>query len=228
MAVEAAARDDAAGAQRIDAWVAMARDLDVGPGVHSPSVFSAFLAANVLDTQDQVVVDAGCGAGLVTIAALSSGARHVVAQDYDPAALNDTMRNVTRILGPKARERLSLWEADWRQLGPMAADLLAVNPPQRPTALMPDVPHDQRHLHDGGGADGLDGIRLVLAHANAQRVRTTAAAALRMDTRTCADWSAPRLIADAWLPFAPAWRNLVPDLRGRVGIWEFAREPRNA
>ncbi len=86
-------------------------------------------------------------------------------------------------------------EADWRQLGPMAADLLAVNPPQRPTALMPDVPHDQRHLHDGGGADGLDGIRLVLAHTTATRVRTTAAAPLGMGARRFDGWSAPRSIA---------------------------------
>lgn len=176
------------------------------------------------DCQDMTVVDAGCGAGLVTLAALSAGASQVVAQDYDAAALSDTARNVTRVLGPTGRARLTLWESDWRQLGPMCADLLAVNPPQRPAALLPDVPPDQRHLHDGGGPDGLDGIRLVLSHTGATRVRTTAAAALRLETQRFPGWSTPQPITSADLPFDPAWRALLPDLRGRVDIWELVSD----
>ncbi|MEU8325567.1 methyltransferase [Nonomuraea sp. NPDC048881] len=115
------------------AWGSVGRKLEASPGVHRPSTFSAFLASTLDDTRDQVVLDAGCGAGLVTLAALTAGARHVIAQDHDGAALADTARNVIPFLGHEARKRLTLWEADWRLLAPMSADLLAVNPPQRPT-----------------------------------------------------------------------------------------------
>ncbi|MFI7423686.1 methyltransferase [Nonomuraea sp. NPDC049684] len=115
------------------AWGSVGRKLEASPGVHRPSTFSAFLASTLDDTRDQVVLDAGCGAGLITLAALTAGARHVIAQDHDGAALADTARNVIPFLGHEARKRLTLWEADWRLLAPMSADLLAVNPPQRPT-----------------------------------------------------------------------------------------------
>lgn len=208
----------------IEQWAALGEQLETGEGVHRPSTFSAFLAATMSDCGNLVVVDAGCGAGLVTLAALSAGARHVVAQDYDAAALADTARNVTTFLGPEARRRLTLWEADWRLLGPMKADLLAVNPPQRPSVLLPDVPDEQRHLHAGGGEDGLDGVRLVLSHAGAERVRTTAAAVLGLHALDMPAWSAPQIIASVELAFAPAWRALVPTLHGRVDVWEFKQD----
>jgi methylase of polypeptide subunit release factors len=204
----------------IERWSIIGRTLEASDGVHRPSTFSALLAATVVDCRDLVVVDAGCGAGLVTIAALAAGARHVVAQDHDGTALADTAQNVTRILGAAARRRLSFWEAGWDLLGPVRADLLAVNPPQRPSALLPDVPQSQRHLHVDGGADGLDGLRLILAHTSADRVRTTATALLDVSKLTNPRWSTPHLVANADLPFDPAWRALVPDQRGRVDIWE--------
>ncbi|MFI7635487.1 50S ribosomal protein L11 methyltransferase [Nonomuraea sp. NPDC049400] len=207
----------------LDHWGSVGRKLKASPGVHRPSTFSAFLASSMDDTRDQVVVDAGCGAGLVTLAALTAGARHVIAQDYDRAALADTARNVIEVLGHEARKRLTLWEADWRLLAPMSANLLAVNPPQRPAALLPDVPPDQRHLHDGGGRDGLDAIRLILAHSSVGRVRTTAAAVLDPTALRNPNWTEPQLLADLELPFDPAWRSVLPDLRGRVNIWQFTR-----
>lgn len=210
-------------AAEIESWTTLGSQLEASEGVHRPSTFSAFLAATMADCRGQVVVDAGCGAGLVTVAALTAGARHVVAQDYDAAALADTARNVVKHLGNEARSRLSLWEADWRHLAPMRADVLAVNPPQRPTALLPDVPAEERHLHDGGGSDGLDGIRLVLDHAGSTRVRTTAAATLDLTMLDHHGWREPRSIASALLPFNAAWRRLLPDLRGRVNVWEFTR-----
>lgn len=207
----------------IERWAAVGRDLETSPRVHRPSTFSALLAATMADTQGLVVVDAGCGAGLVALAALAAGARHVVAQDYDRAALEDTARNVSRILGAEARSRMTLWECDWTQLGPMNADVLAANPPQRPTELLPDVPPEERHLHDGGGADGLDAVRLILAHAGAARVRTTAAAILRLNESTFPGWSTPRSIANMELHYDPAWRTLIPDLMGHVDVWELEK-----
>ncbi|TYB47636.1 methyltransferase [Nonomuraea sp. PA05] len=207
----------------LEHWGNVGRELRASPGVHRPSTFSAFLASTMDDTRDQVVVDAGCGAGLVTLAALTAGARHVIAQDQDGAALADTARNVVKLLGHEARERLTLWEADWRLLAPMNAQLLAVNPPQRPAALLPDVPPDQRHLHNGGGLDGLDAIRLILAHSSAGRVRTTAAAVLDSTALRDPSWTEPHLLAHLDLLFDPAWRSVLPSLRGRVNIWEFTR-----
>lgn len=207
----------------IDRWVAVGRDLESSPAVHRPSSFSALLAATMGDCGGKVVIDAGCGAGLVTLAALSAGAVHVVAQDYDPAALADTARNVERFIGPDARRRLSLWEADWSLLGPMRADLLAVNPPQRPSSLLPEVDPELRHLHEGGGQDGLDGMRLVLAHAGATRVRTTAAGVLKLADAEIPGWSEPLIVASAEIPYDAAWRTIVPSLRDRVSVWEFER-----
>lgn len=43
--------------------------------------------------QDLRVVDYGCGSGILTLAALKLGARHVFAVDYDPQALTSTMNN---------------------------------------------------------------------------------------------------------------------------------------
>ncbi|MBC9718888.1 50S ribosomal protein L11 methyltransferase [Streptomyces sp. TRM66268-LWL] len=167
-------------------------------------------------------MDAGCGAGLVTVAALEAGAHHVISQDYDGAALSDTARNVTDLLGSEARNRLTLWEADWSQLAPMHADVLAVNPPQRPAALLPDVPEDERHLHDGGGVDGLAALRMVLAHASTARVRSTAAEVLNVAAMDPSPW-AMRKIASAELPFDPAWRSVLPQGQGTVDVWEFSQ-----
>ncbi|MEU3458285.1 50S ribosomal protein L11 methyltransferase [Micromonospora sp. NPDC006766] len=208
-------------------WTSIGDELSTSPGVHRPSPFSALMASAVQDTAGQVVIDAGCGAGLVTVAALLAGARHVVAQDYDPSCLADTAANVKRMLGRDARDRLTLWEADWRQLEPMRADVLAVNPPQRPTELLSDVEAELLHLHRGGGPDGFDALRLILRHANSTRVRTTAAAVLDLPAVAddlCADrWALPVAVAHATLPLDQAWRRLAGDLVGQVEVWEFVR-----
>ncbi|MFC7343839.1 50S ribosomal protein L11 methyltransferase [Saccharopolyspora griseoalba] len=207
----------------IDDWTALGAELRTSPGVHRPSAFSALLATAATDCRDQVVLDAGCGAGLVTIAALRSGAERVIAQDHDPAALADTRRNVLGILGAEAADRLDLREADWSEPGQPRADLLAVNPPQRPSALLGDVPAAELHLHDSGGSDGLDGLRTVLAHANADRVRSTAAAILGAGRLRAAGCSVPQRVAAVELDFSPAWRSLLPALRASAEVWEFHR-----
>jgi methylase of polypeptide subunit release factors len=215
-------------ARTVDEWVAVGSDLVTGPGVHRPSPFSAVLASTMASTEGQVVVDAGCGAGLVAVAALSAGAHHVIAQDYDPAALADTAANVERVLGASGRRRLTLWEAHWRHLAPMRADLLAVNPPQRPSRLLDEVDPEVLHLHDGGGHDGFDALRLVLAHARTTAVRTTAAAVLDLPGTSFEDvapgWCAPRPVGKAVVPFDRSWRQIQKG-HGRVDVWEFTRTP---
>ncbi|WNV89637.1 50S ribosomal protein L11 methyltransferase [Umezawaea sp. Da 62-37] len=201
------------------AWYIFGLGLTAGPDVHRPSEFSALLASTLSDVWGRSVLDAGSGAGLITIAALSAGARHVIALDRDEEALRDTAANVERLLGISARERLSLWQADFSQLDVLDADVLAVNPPQRPTELLDAVEPHNRHLHEGGGRDGLDGLRLVLGHARCHEVRSTAADVLPLSTlrRT------PRRLTTTTLPMHPAWRPLVGGDEGKVSVWAFDR-----
>lgn len=204
------------------AWHHFSQDLTVGEGVHRPSEFSALLASELTDVSGLSVVDAGCGAGLITLAALASGARHVVAMDRDPAALEATAANVARLLGPEARARTSLWQADFLQLDALHVDVLAVNPPQRPTHLLERVESSQRHLHTGAGEDGLASLKLVLANTGADEVRTTAAPALRLGDATLVEgWGRPRRVAAAKLPLHPAWGE--PLDQGEVGVWSLRR-----
>jgi methylase of polypeptide subunit release factors len=210
-----------------NAWHAYGQRLDTGEGVHRPSEFSALLASTLADSAGLTVLDAGCGAGLISIAALEAGARHVIAMDRDPAALESTAANVRSLLGEDARARLSLWQADFSQLGALAADVLAVNPPQRPDSILGAVDSTERHLHTGAGADGLDTLRLVLANAAAREVRTTAAPALRLgEARFDGAWDAPELVAAETLPVHPAWGE--PGDRAEVGVWTFRRSARSA
>ncbi len=202
------------------AWHRFGADLVTSPGVHRPSEFSALLASTMSDVWGRTVVDAGSGAGLIAVAALSAGASHVVAQDRDEAALRDTAANVERLLGPSARDRLSLWQADFTQLGVLDADVLAVNPPQRPAHLLAAVEPEHRHLHDGGGQDGLDGLRLVLAHARCHEVRSTAADVLPL----AALQRTPRRLTAAVLPVHESWRPLVHASEAQVLVLAFDRK----
>jgi 16S rRNA G966 N2-methylase RsmD len=203
-------------------WHAYGQRLDTDEGVHRPSEFSALLSSTLADTGGLTVLDAGCGAGLISLAALTAGARHVVAMDRDPAALESTAANVRSLLGDDARSRLSLWQADFSQLDALAADVLAVNPPQRPDSILGAVETTERHLHTGAGADGLDTLRLVLANAAATEIRTTAAPALRLaEADLEGPWGAPTRIAAETLPVHPAWGE--PDDRAEVGVWSFRR-----
>jgi methylase of polypeptide subunit release factors len=203
-------------------WHRLGETLVTGAGVHRPSEFSALLSSTLADVTDLTVLDAGCGAGLITIAALEGGAREVIAMDRDAAALEATAANVTRALGPEASGRLALWEAEFSRLGDREVDLLAVNPPQRPEAILGAVESHNRHLHTGAGPDGLDTLRLVLANAAAGEVRTTAAAALALgDADLDGPWDPPVRLAAETLPVHPAWG--APGDRAEVGIWAFRR-----
>ncbi len=212
-------------ARDIEAWCRRGASFTAAARVHRPSRFSALLAAALPDCSGLTVCDAGSGAGLVSVAALEKGARHVIAQDHDPAALADTERNVVGQLGTETGGRLSLWRADWTQLDVLCCDLLAVNPPQRPTRLLPEIAPGQRHLHEGGGADGLHGLRLVLAHAAVTEVWTTASSLLGAWPAGLGGgrYGVPRLIAAAELEHDPVWAPLAGELRAETGVWSFVR-----
>ncbi len=112
-----------------------------------------------------------------------------------------------------------MWQADFTQLDVLDADVLAVNPPQRPAELLADVEPEFLHLHEGGGRDGLDGLRLILTHARCHEVRTTLADVLPLTAlqRT------PRRLTTTTLPMHPAWRPLIGGDESKVSIWAFDR-----
>jgi methylase of polypeptide subunit release factors len=215
----------AASALSFDEAAALGERLRVSPGVHHPSPFSVLLASALPPLDGLRAVDAGCGAGLVTIAMLLRGADGVTAQDRDPAALADTRVNVGALLGTAALERLVCREGDWQEPGVLAGDLVAVNPPQRPSAVLPAIPPAEAHLHTGGGRDGLDGLRLVLRNADADVVLSTASTLVRGDPAEAGavlGWRAS-VVAERVLHHAEPWWMVTNALDARVRVWRFER-----
>lgn len=67
--------------------------LAFGSGTHATTRMCLdWLAGN--DIKDNVVIDYGCGSGILALAAAKLGARHVYAVDIDPQALEATRENV--------------------------------------------------------------------------------------------------------------------------------------
>lgn len=69
--------------------------LAFGTGTH-PTTYLCLNWLDGLDLTDKVVVDYGCGSGILGIAALLLGAREVIAVDNDPQALVATQDNARR------------------------------------------------------------------------------------------------------------------------------------
>jgi ribosomal protein L11 methyltransferase len=95
--------------------------LAFGTGTHATTAMClAWLDGAAL--RDQVVIDYGCGAGVLAIAALKLGARRVYAFDIDPQALLATRQNAD---DNQVAERLTLC-SDAQQL-PLGCDVLVAN-----------------------------------------------------------------------------------------------------
>lgn len=111
---ERVAQDDAA-------VVSLDPGLAFGTGTHP----TTGLCLEWLDShppQDSVVIDFGCGSGILALAALRLGARRAWCHDIDPQALSATLQNAcTNAL----QERLQIAQ-DVRQL-PTQVDLLLAN-----------------------------------------------------------------------------------------------------
>lgn len=204
-------------------WLTLGDSLVVPDGVHHPSPFSAVLAAAPITVAGRVVVDAGSGAGLITISALSRGASTVIACDLDAVALAATRANVERVLGASALERLALFQADFTQLGMLRADLVLANPPQRPTAILAAVPAHERHLHTGGGTDGLDAIRTILDHVETSEVCTTAAGVLPVAELQSPRWPHRAIVSTEVAPMNAVWALAGVGETGDVNVWSFSR-----
>lgn len=109
---------------------------------------------------DAVVVDFGCGSGVLAIAAARLGARHVFAVDHDPQAIeatlaNATLNDVTHRIRFVASEALPAGNCDV-----ILANILA-------GPLMELAPHFSQLLHPGG--------RLILSGVLVNQAQSVAA-----------------------------------------------------
>jgi len=111
-------------------------DLCIPKGVHHPPPSTVDLA-NLLDVrQGDRVLDLGCGAGLLAIAAARLGAGHVVAADIDPRALEATRQNT---LANGVADKIEICAGVWYEAlnGHSAGDaglfdVIVATPPQTP------------------------------------------------------------------------------------------------
>ena len=194
----------------------------VSPGVHTPSPFTQALV-NALPRVDGLeVIDAGCGAGAVTVALVRRGAAHVSAWDIVPAAVEDTLENARRHADP-ARVTPHLGSFDC--LADVDADLLVTNPPQRPRSVWEQLPADARGI-GAGGEDGLEKLELILARTRAPRVITSISTLTAPDLAPLArrhGFERASVLTDVQGAHDPIWRH-AGDLEGaRIRVWELSR-----
>jgi len=154
-------------------------DLHVEPGVFVPRPETETVAGHavaeaarlVAHGRTPVVVDLCCGTGAIALAVATEVRRaHVVAVDIDPNAVALTSRNAASV----DVAQLEVHHGDVRDpdlLADLAAtvDVVVANPPYIPPDQVPVDPEVRDHDPDqalyGGGADGLDTPRAVLAAA---------------------------------------------------------------
>lgn len=204
-------------------WFAYGQTLEVPDGVHHPSAFSAVLASSPIEVAGRTVVDAGSGAGLITISALARGASRVIALDLDAVALEATRANVAAALGDDGMSRLTLTQSDFSGLAALPADVVLANPPQRPEAILVDLPQEERAIHAVSGVDGLDLIRSILEYADSDEVVTTAAGVLDIARADSPRWPQRRLVTSVIAPLAPVWRLAGASDEDSVNVWCFSR-----
>ena len=124
--------------------------LAFGTGTH-PTTAMCLQWLDSLDLTDKTVIDFGCGSGILAIAALKLGAKHVVGIDIDPQAILASRDNAER---NGVSERLSLYLPK-DQPENLSADVVVANilaGPLRELAPLISV------LPVAGGHLGLSGI----------------------------------------------------------------------
>jgi ribosomal protein L11 methyltransferase len=95
--------------------------LAFGTGTHPTTALCLeWLAA--ADLRDKVVIDYGCGSGILAVAALLLGAKHVYAIDIDPQALTASRYNAEK---NQVQDRISYFLPE--QFSPVAADVVLAN-----------------------------------------------------------------------------------------------------
>lgn len=117
--------------------------LAFGTGTHpSTALCLEWLATH--DVSDQHVLDFGCGSGILAIAALLLGARHAVAHDIDPQAIQATRDNAVT---NGVSDRLTTVDPE-RRVEPFPADLVLANILARP--LIELAPQLSATIRSGG------------------------------------------------------------------------------
>lgn len=97
--------------------------LAFGTGTHpSTALCLEWLDDHAL--QEKTVIDYGCGSGILAIAALKCGAKHVTAIDHDPQALAATRMNADQNAIPPEKLKIFL-PSDFQLLAPV--DILLAN-----------------------------------------------------------------------------------------------------
>jgi methylase of polypeptide subunit release factors len=194
----------------------------VSPGVHTPSPFTQALVSALPRVDGLRVIDAGCGAGSATVAALHRGATHVSAWDIVPAAIEDTLENVRRHADPA---RLTTHLESFERLADERADVLVTNPPQRPRSVWEQLPADARGI-GAGGEDGLEKLEVILASTVAPRVITSISTLTATDLAPIAQrhgFARVSVLADQPVAHDPIWRHAGSLDDARVRVWELRR-----
>lgn len=131
----ASARHGPPGPGRREASVALGEwhlALSVPRGVHAPPESTAELARLFDVAPGDEVLELGCGAGLLSVAAALRGARRVVAVDLDPGALDATAENARRC---GVADRVEVRAGSWYEAldgEPGTFDVVVATPPQTP------------------------------------------------------------------------------------------------
>jgi methylase of polypeptide subunit release factors len=191
-------------------------------GVHAPSPFSELLVDSLPDPTGLACVDAGCGAGLVTVALLRRGAREVFAFDKDRYAVADARQNVARLAPDPRRARIRI--GGFAELSGEPCDMLVCNPPQRPKALWADLERAAQRPFFVAGDDGLGAVRLVLGRTPAPR------AIFSLSSIVCADASElaaefdreAHVLGERLVQHVPVWQRISPELLAPARVWEFS------
>lgn len=110
--------------------------LAFGTGTHPTTALCLeWLASH--DLRDKVVIDFGCGSGILAIAALLLGARHAHAIDIDPQALTATQYNAEK---NQVKDRISYYLPE--QFVPFKADVVVANILAKPLIELSSVISD--------------------------------------------------------------------------------------
>ena len=136
--------------------------LAFGTGTHPTTALCLeWLAAH--DLRDKIVIDYGCGSGILAVAALLLGAGHVHAIDIDPQALTASRYNAEK---NQVQDRISYYLPE--QFSPVAADIVIANILAKPLI---DLSASIAALVKPGGSLVLSGILKQQADTVAEAYR---------------------------------------------------------
>ena len=158
-----------------------------GSGEHATTRLMLGLLSDLVPLADTTVIDAGCGTGILGIAALKLGAAHVFAYDIDEWSVRNAQDNYA-LNGCEAE--IALGDASCLASAPQA-DILLANINRN--ILLADLPAFASHLKPAG--------HLLLSgfYEADIPVLTDAATALGLtlcDTRSDGDWRALHFISE--------------------------------